>query len=118
VSGPSGKLPSAIGSHTFEARAGHHLAPQLLSSRKDVFEELGDDFTLLAFDADAQTVCGFESEATRLRIPLKVVSDTRTDGRERYGASLILVRPDHFVAWASKDAPAEPRDVLSRAAGK
>jgi 2-polyprenyl-6-methoxyphenol hydroxylase-like FAD-dependent oxidoreductase len=118
VSGPSDKTPSAIGSHTFEAHAGHHLVPQPLSSGKNVFEQLGDDFTLLAFDADAQAVHGFESGAARLGIPLKVVSDTCADGRDLFKSSLILVRPDHFVAWASEKAPADPREVLSRAAGK
>ena len=38
---------SAVGSHAFAARAGHHLAPQPLSSGRNVFEELGDGFTLL-----------------------------------------------------------------------
>ena len=41
--------PSAarVGSHAFAARAGHHLAPQPLSSGRNVFDELGDGFTLL-----------------------------------------------------------------------
>ena len=50
--GPPGGVSSAHGSHTFKARAGHHLPSQLLSSGRNVFEELGADFTLLAFDAD------------------------------------------------------------------
>ena len=45
--GPPGGVSSAHGSHTFKARAGHHLPSQLLSSGRNVFEELGPDFTLL-----------------------------------------------------------------------
>ena len=41
VFGPPGGVSSAHGSHTFKARAGHHLPPQLLSSGRNVFEELG-----------------------------------------------------------------------------
>ena len=57
---------SAIGSHTFKARAGHHLPPQPLSSGRNVFEELGDGFTLLAFDADDKSVTAFEAAAKAL----------------------------------------------------
>ena len=67
---------SAHGSHTFKARAGHHLPPQLLSSGRNVFEELGADFTLLAFDGDDQTAAAFEKAARRLGVPLKIVCDS------------------------------------------
>ena len=39
VFGPEGGMSSAIGSHAYAARAGHHLAPQVLSSGKNVFEK-------------------------------------------------------------------------------
>ena len=54
VMGPPNGVCSAHGVHSFKARAGHHLAPQALSSGRNVFEELGPGFTLLAFDADAE----------------------------------------------------------------
>ncbi len=57
--GPAGGVSSAHGSHTFKARAGHHLPPQLLSSGRNVFEELGADFTLLAFDGRRPDGRGF-----------------------------------------------------------
>ena len=56
VWGPPGSVCSAIGTHSFTARAGHHLPPQALSSGRHVFEELGPDFTLLAFGADDAAV--------------------------------------------------------------
>jgi 4-hydroxyisophthalate hydroxylase len=43
---------SIHGRMSFKAEAGHHLAPRDLSSGRNVFEELGDDFTLLAFGAE------------------------------------------------------------------
>ena len=51
VAGPPGATCSAIGSHEFAARAGHHLAPRQLASGRNVFEELGAGFTLLDFGA-------------------------------------------------------------------
>ena len=65
--GPPGGVSSAHGSHTFKARAGHHLPSQLLSSGRNVFEELGPDFTLLAFDADDQRGDGVRAGGARAR---------------------------------------------------
>jgi 2-polyprenyl-6-methoxyphenol hydroxylase-like FAD-dependent oxidoreductase len=117
VFGPPGAASSAAGKHEFTASPGHHLAPQPLSSGRDVFEELGDGFTLLAFDAEAPVVDAFKQAAELRQIPLTIVVDTRKGGRERYGAALVLVRPDQYVAWAA-DAPIEDADtILARAAG-
>ena len=117
VFGPPGGLSSASGSHTFKARAGHHLPPQLLSSGRNVFEELGADFTLFAFDGDTQTVAAFEKAARLLGVPLKIVCDSYDGGREAYAAKLILVRPDRYVAWAADGAPADAKAVIAKAVG-
>ena len=77
--GPPGGVSSAHGSHTFKARAGHHLPTQLLSSGRNVFEELGTEFTLLAFDADDRAVTAFEQAAQELGVPLTVVRDRRRE---------------------------------------
>ena len=63
VIGPPGGVSTAHGKHVFKARAGHHLVPQKLSSGRNVFEELGKAFTLLAFDADDGAVRAFEQAA-------------------------------------------------------
>lgn len=117
VSGPPGAVCTAVGSHSRKARAGHHLTPAPLSSSRDVYDELGNDFTLLALDADDAILRGFADAAARLGIPLKIVADTCADGRERYGAGLILVRPDQFVAWTSNDGIGDPAGVLAMAVG-
>lgn len=112
-----GGSPGAVGHHSFLARPGHHLAPRPLSDGRDVYEALGDGFTLLAFDADQTALGAFQTAATQLNVPLTVVRDSRSGGREQYGASLILVRPDQFVAWVSDDSPIDARSVLGRATG-
>jgi hypothetical protein len=117
VFGPPGGVSSAHGSHTFKARAGHHLPPQLLSSGRNVFEELGRDFTLIAFDADDAVVAGFERAAKALGVPLKIIRDSDHDGRTAYEAKLMLVRPDRYVAWLSDIAPARMDAVIARAVG-
>jgi len=118
VMGPAGGVSSAHGSHTFTARAGHHLPPQLLSSGRNVFEELGADFTLIAFDAEDATVQAFADAGRRLNVPLKFVRDSYRDGRKAYEASLILVRPDRYIAWTAAGAPTDAAAILGKAAGR
>ncbi|HXQ49964.1 MAG TPA: FAD-dependent monooxygenase [Stellaceae bacterium] len=117
VLGPPGGKCSAHGTHSFTARAGHHLAPRPLSSGRNVFEELDAGFTLLAFDAEASAVAAFELAARALGVPLKVVRDSFDGGREAYGARLTLVRPDQYVVWTGDGHPGDARRILAKVVG-
>ena len=46
------------------------------------------------------------------KIPLKIIRDTFAEKRTAYEAKLILVRPDHFVAWCANEGPADARATL------
>jgi hypothetical protein len=118
VFGPPGGASSARGAHTFKARAGHHLPPQLLSWGRNVFEELGDDFTLLAFDRDETTAAAFAQAAKALPVPLKIVRDSYDQQRSAYEAKFILVRPDRYIAWTASDPPSDPAAILAKAAAR
>jgi 4-hydroxyisophthalate hydroxylase len=115
--GPAGGRTSAHGVHTFEAKAGHHLPPQPLSSGRNVFEALGTGFALLGFGVDNEAVRAFETAARALRVPLKVVRDSYAGGREAYAARLILVRPDQYVVWTGNVTPGDARAIMARAVG-
>ena len=106
---------SAKGSHLFEARPGHHLAPAILSSGENVFEALGAGFTLLAIGAAQATLDSFQTAAVAQNLPLKIVVAAPEGQVLRYGAALVLVRPDEFVAWTANTpeiSDAEIREVL------
>jgi 2-polyprenyl-6-methoxyphenol hydroxylase-like FAD-dependent oxidoreductase len=118
VLGPPGARSSAHGVQSLAARIGHHLAPAPLSSGKNVFEALGPGFTLLALGVDDAVVAAFAEAARVLTIPLTVVRDSPRDGREAYGASLILVRPDQYIAWAGDSVPGNAEAVLAKAIGR
>jgi 2-polyprenyl-6-methoxyphenol hydroxylase-like FAD-dependent oxidoreductase len=118
VIGPPGGRSTAHGQHVFRARAGHHLVPQKLSSGRDVFEELGRGFTLLAFDVADADVQAFERAAAALKVPLKVVRDRYADGRLKYETRMILVRPDQFIAWIGDRAPPDADAIMRKVAGR
>jgi hypothetical protein len=116
--GPRNGVSRARGDYMVRARAGHHLAPRTLSSGRNVFEELGDGFALLAFGVEDGAVAPFQAAAQARHIPLKVIRDTCAGGREDYEARLVLVRPDQYVAWTGDAAPADADAVLRKAAGQ
>ena len=118
VWGPPGGVCSAIGVHSLTARAGHHLPPQVLSSGRHVFEELGPDLTLLAFGADDSEVAAFETAAASLGVPLKIVRDSLADGRKAYEACLMLVRADRYVVWVSNGAHSDAATVIGKLVGR
>lgn len=116
----AGRSSSAKGSHRFDARPGHHLAPAQLPSGRNVYEEFGTGYTLLAFGASAQEVQAFRDAAAAQSLPLAVVQAPGLGEPGRYNARLVLVRPDQFVAWASGEAEVgaeQAREVLEVAAG-
>ena len=117
VMGPPNGACSAHGTHTHQARAGHHLTPQLLSSGRNVFEELGSGFTLLAFGDQDNAAGAFERAAQSCNVPLKIIRDTRAQGREAYEARLTLVRPDQYVVWTGDNAPADVGRLIDRIVG-
>ncbi|MBO6716343.1 MAG: FAD-dependent oxidoreductase [Rhizobiaceae bacterium] len=110
-----GAAPSAHGDHQMTARAGHHLAPQVLSDGVNVYERLGDGFTLLSLGSNGNAVEAFSAAAEERGLPLDIVEDGSTTAREAYGASLVLIRPDQYVGWAGEDADAD--EIVTHATG-
>jgi hypothetical protein len=88
-----------------------------LWSGRNVFEELGRGFTLIALDAAGNDLARIEEAAYALKVPLKTIADTRAGGREAYDCKLILVRPDQFIAWCG-DAVGNADALIARAAGQ
>lgn len=118
VDGPEGAVCSAHGSHTFVARAGHHLPPQPLSLGRRLAAELGRDFTLLALGAGREAITAFRASAAAQGVPLVVIEDSFDGGREQYASRLILIRPDQYVVWVGDDQPADLDALLKKVTGR
>jgi hypothetical protein len=117
VAGRPGAACSAVGSHQFVARAGHHLSPRRLASGRNVFEELGEGFTLLDFGAPDAASATIRRAAEASGVPLKLVKEDNAEAREFYEAALVLVRPDQFVAWDSDGDVTDAEGIIRRAVG-
>jgi hypothetical protein len=100
------------------ARAGHHLAPRRLSDGRNVYEALGEGFTLLAFGVDDAALSPLRGAARALGVPLTVVQDRFEEETRAYGARLVLVRPDQYVAWAGDAPPPDAHALLRRVTGR
>ena len=114
---PEGAITTAIGEHSFEARAGHHLAPRGLSTGSNVYDELGGGFALIALDASDDEIRAFADAAGEIVLPLSIVRDTAADERADYGRRFILVRPDHHIAWCANEIPDDARALFRSVTG-
>ena len=117
IDGPEDAVCSAHGTHTFVARAGHHLPPRSLSGGKNLAAELGAGFTLLAFGAPDGAARAFVESATALGVPLTLIEDTFADERKEYASRLILVRPDQYIVWVGDTSPAAVEELLQQVTG-
>ena len=117
IDGPEGGVCTAKGQHMFKARPGHHLAPSKLTTGKNVYEELGRDFNLLAFGCDQAGLKDMAATAAALGIPMRVIRDAPSKDTAIYEAPYILLRPDQYVVWTGEQLPANPADLLRRSTG-
>ena len=105
-------VSSAMGSHVFAARPGHHLAPAALPGGEDVFNALGSGFTLLAIGVPQATLDRFRRAAAEQNLPLSILVTAPEGEVLRYCAALVLVRPDAFVAWVGNTPELSEDQIL------
>lgn len=73
--------------------------------------------TLMVLDHAAGSWESLVQAARVSRVPLDVLDLRGRDLRARYGAGLVLVRPDQHVAWRADAVPPDPGAILDRARG-
>jgi hypothetical protein len=98
------------------AHPGARLPHAWLPDGSSLYDSLGVEFTLLRLAPGADPA-PLVTAAARRGVPLAVVDlSGRPQLRERYGADLVLVRPDQHVAWRG-DVVADPADLLGHVLG-
>ena len=86
-----------------------------LEDGRAIFDLFGLGFTLLRF-ADID-VGSFTDAAAERGIPLAAVDIRDSHARMLYERDLVLIRPDHHVAWRGDAVPDYPGDILDRIRG-
>lgn len=120
-----GKPPADVFPETYDeylpnglpgGRAPHLWLDDFRGMGSSLFDRFGRGFTLLRFDAAADTA-PLERAAAARGIPLKVLEVTLPEGRELYGRDLALIRPDQYIAWRGDLLPGDVDALLARVTG-
>jgi hypothetical protein len=112
-----GPVPSPeLTVHRPSAHPGARLPHAWLPDGRSIYDLLGDGFALLRLGPTAAAEPLLHAAARRA-VPLRLVDLAALPGlRARYGADLVLVRPDQHVAWRGNgSAPGD--ELLDRVLG-
>jgi 2-polyprenyl-6-methoxyphenol hydroxylase-like FAD-dependent oxidoreductase len=106
-------LNLVLGEEGAGARPGRRLPHARLRSGLSLFDALGEGLTLLVFaEHRADDIAAFEALCNASDVPLTVGDLSQEGLTARYGADLVVVRPDQNVAWAADRMP-DPAAVLA-----
>jgi len=75
-----------------------------LPDGRSLYDTFHTGWTLLSLGPQEQDARAFEAAAMDLRLDLKVVRLPAPELLALYEAPLVLIRPDHIVAWRGNDA--------------
>jgi 2-polyprenyl-6-methoxyphenol hydroxylase-like FAD-dependent oxidoreductase len=87
-------------------------APHVRIGEASLLDYFGRDFTLLA--SGSADTAAWEAASLRLGLPMVVLRSDDKAVRAQYSDELVLIRPDHHIAWRGK-ASADAEAVLARA---
>ncbi|MGH2936583.1 MAG: FAD-dependent monooxygenase [Solirubrobacterales bacterium] len=116
---PDGTEPpeASFGDFIPSASPGARLRHVWLEPGHSLFDEVATKgFTLLRLKPDADT-SSLQRAAAERSVPLRVFGFENDDYASACEADLVLVRPDHHVAWRGKDSVGDPGAILDRARG-
>lgn len=92
-------------------------APSLvLGDGKPIYDRFAPSFTLVDFTGDGSAAPLLEAAAGQ-GVPVSHTVVTDAGARQVWERDLVLLRPDHHVAWRGNKAHPNPAAVLARARG-
>jgi 2-polyprenyl-6-methoxyphenol hydroxylase-like FAD-dependent oxidoreductase len=95
---------------------GARLPSTFLKDGTALYDRLGAHFTLIDFRGS--DLSAFVEAAARRAIPLSILQLDEPDLKGVYGQDMLLVRPDHHIAWRGTGSKAPNADaILAKALG-
>ena len=116
VATESGAWPADLpGEYVPSAKPGArapHVWLTIHGIKTSLFDLFGRDFTLLCFNQSESQ--NWLQAAQDMAFPLTVLPCTSQEAHTLYGADLVLIRPDHHVAWRGA-VTSNPVEILTLA---
>jgi hypothetical protein len=89
---------------------GARLPSAFLKDGTALYDRLGTHFTLIVFRGG--DLSPFVDAAARRQIPLSVLQLDEPDLKGVYGQDMLLVRPDHHIAWRGTGSKTPNADTI------
>jgi len=102
--------------YTPNATPGARAPHVWLEDGVSIFDRFGRDFTLVRFNPRVPSEA-IVAAARKLGLPLAVIDVASEEARDLYARDLVLVRPDHHIAWRGNSEPGDAEVLLARVAG-
>jgi len=97
------------------AQPGARLPHAWLGGGRSLYDELGPGLTLLALGSGRHEAIAAAARARS--VPLTLIDLSARSMRGRYGADLVLVRPDQYVVWRGDNTPGDELTLIDRIRG-
>jgi len=97
---------------------GARLPHVWLADGSALHDRIGDGYTLLCFDGEAEGGAALKQAFADYRAPFTVVELADSRARDVYGYDLLLLRPDLHVVWRGNRLPDDPARLAAVATGR
>ena len=108
---------SAAGKHRYEAHSGEHLSPATLSNGNNVISELGKNFSVIFVGVADEIIQRVQRVIRSKGVPVRFIITEENESTSKWNASILIVRPDHYLAYAAKEIPDCMGDIMEQAFG-
>ena len=118
---PEDKWPDSYDRYQPSGVPGGRLPHLWLDDKREsgssIFDRLGKGFTLLRLSGCGVDTHPLEKNAELRGIPFKVLNVVAPEALQLYERSMVLVRPDQYIAWRGDVLPEDCDGLLDRVCG-
>jgi 2-polyprenyl-6-methoxyphenol hydroxylase-like FAD-dependent oxidoreductase len=108
----------SLGNYEVTSWPGTRTPHLWLDDGRSLYDALGPHFTLLLIGEDPPEPAPLIQAASAGKVPLEVVRVPSSEALETYeNFALVLVRPDHHIAWRGRNTPNDATTVIDTIRG-